>query len=128
MEHGPGLVEHGPEAWSMVPDLFREGEEAGVVNPIGSRIAGCLLMTCLHQGDGADDGLKFKRPPGPEGPVYAFGLWCVPFLGSACGMPRCAQHRNTPMPSMHRLLSFLLLLFLCPNRSLKQEGSLAFVF
>ena len=44
-----------------------------------------LLMKYLHQGDGA--ALKFKRPPGPAGPVYALGLWCVPFLGSACGIP-----------------------------------------
>ena len=60
---------------------------AGVVNPIGSRIAGFLLMKCLHQGDGADDALNFKLPLGPAGPVYALGLWCVPFLGSACGIP-----------------------------------------
>ena len=81
----------------MVPDLFRR--EVGVVNHIGFRIACFLLMKYLHQGDGADDALKFKLPLGPAGPVYALGLWCVPFLGSACGMPRCAQHRNTPMPS-----------------------------
>ena len=33
---------YSPEVWSMVPGLFRG--EAGVVNPIGSRIAGFLLM------------------------------------------------------------------------------------
>ena len=64
---------YSPEVWSMVPDLFRG--EAGVVNPIGSRIAGFLLMKCLHQGDGADDVQKAKMPLGPAGPVYALGLW-----------------------------------------------------
>ena len=88
----------------MVPDLFREGEEAGVVNPIGSRIAGYLLMKSLHQGDGADDALKFKLPLGPAGPVYALGLWCVPFLGSACGIPTDSgpEHTNA---LLHRLMS-----------------------
>ena len=30
--------------------------------------AGFLLMKSLHQGDGADDALKFKLPLGPAGP------------------------------------------------------------
>jgi hypothetical protein len=86
----------------MVPDLFRE--EAGVVNPNGSRIACFLLMKSLHQCDGADDALKAKTPLGPAGPVYALGLWCVPFLAPL----RNASLRSAPEHTnalLHRLMS-----------------------
>ena len=58
-----------------------------MTKPLLLQKASYLLMKYLHQGDGADDALKFKLPLGPAGPVYALGLWCVPFLGSACGIP-----------------------------------------
>ena len=78
----PGLVPgeaYSPEVWSMVPGLFRG--EAGVVNPIGSRIAGFLLMIAFIKAMVLMRRLSLSGLWARRGPSMPSG--CGAFLSSA---------------------------------------------